>query len=345
MSGPVRLTDAVMPEVYFNYLTLDTTKQAKLFNSGLIRMDGLMGSRLSSGGVTFQTPFWGDLADTNDAEIGSDDPAKVITPDKVSASKHQYVRHYRTKAWSSADLVGELVGSDPMKRISSRTGAWWGRSMDRMAYATIKGFLADNAANDSGDMIHDVTAASGNWTINGESVAKSAMSPRVVLDAKQQMGDIADQLKKIHMHSQVYTNLQKQQLITFREPATAQIRIPFYLDYQVVIDDNMPVTDLGGGNLDFTSYLTADGILGYGENPPEIPVAVKREELQGNGAGIEILVTRRQFALSPYWFSFTNASVADEFPTNAELALAANWDRKATERRHIPFVAIKTRNG
>lgn len=344
MSGPVRLSDAITPEVYFNYLSLDTTKRVKLMNSGIIRPDAVMASRLSQGGVTFQTPFWGDLADTG-SSLGSDDPAKVLTPDKVSASKHQYVRQYRTKAWSSADLVGELVGSDPMKRISERTGAWWGREMDKIAFSTIKGFIADNVANDGGDMVHDATSESGNYTINGETVAKSAMSARVVLDAKQQMGELAgESLNKIMMHSQIYTNLQKQQLITFREPAGAMIKMPYYLDYQVIVSDTMPV-DVDNTDLIYTTYLSGDGVLGFGESPPDIPVEVKREPLQGNGAGIEILITRRQFALSPYWFSFTNNSVADEFPTNAELELAGNWDRKATERKHIPFVVIKTKNG
>lgn len=342
-SGPVRIVDAIVPDVFYNYLTLDTTKQAKLFNSGLIQMDSLMASRMSEGGVTFQTPFWGDLEDDG-SNIGSDDPARVMPVSKVEASKHQFVRHVRTKGWSAAKLTKELAGSDPMQRISARSGAWWGRELDKFGFSTIKGFLADNAANDSGDMIHDVTAASGNWTINGESVSKKAMSARTVLDAKNQLGDIADLLKKLYLHPNVYTELQKQQLITYVVPSDAKVKIPYYLDYQVVVDNNMPFS-VAGQDVTYTSYLSADGILGFGDKPVDQPVFVKQEDLQGNGVGVEILGTRRQFSLTPYWFSFTNNSVSDEFPTNADLELATNWDRKATERRHIPFVAIKTLNG
>jgi hypothetical protein len=343
-AGVVRLSDSITPEVYMNYLSLNTVQKVKLMQSGIIRQDAVMASRLTAGGVTFQTPFWGDLDDDGSA-IGSDDPSRVLTPSKLGASKHQFVRQFRTKAWSVAKLVEEVVGSDPMARITERTAPWWGREFDKLSFSTIKGFLADNIANDSGDMVYDVRAVAGTYTVNGESVNKSAMSARVVLDGKQQLGDDASEsLKKIMMHSVVYTNLQKQQLITFREPAGANIRIPMYLDYEVIVSDRMPV-EVDGADLIYTSYLSGADIMGFGENPPDIPVEVKREPLQGNGAGVEILVERRQFALSPYWFSFTNNTVSDEFPTTADLELAVNWDRKATERKQIPFVAIKTKNG
>lgn len=342
-NGVTRLSDAIVPDVFFNYMALDTTKQSKLFSSGMIQTDSLIASRLGTGGVAWQTPFWGDLEDDG-SNIGSDDPARVMPVSKIGSSKHQFVRHVRTKGWSAAKLTKELAGSDPMQRISTRTGAWWAREMDKFGFATIKGVLAGNIANNSSDMVHDVTAASGTYTINGESVSKKAMSARVVLDAKNQLGDIADLLNKIAMHSNVYTELQKQQLITFKEPAGAQVRIPYYLDYQVVVDDNMPYS-VNGNDVTYTSFLFADGIFGYGENPPDKPVFIKEEDLQGNGMGVEILGTRRQFALTPYWWSFTNHTVSDEFPTNADLELADNWSRKATERKHIPLVFIKTLNG
>lgn len=340
-TGTVRLMDAITPDVYFNYLTLDTTARAKLMGSGIVRSDPVMAQKLAGAGIAFQTPFWGDL-DDDGSSIGSDDPARVITPSKIRADKHQFVRQVRTKSWSSADLVRELVGSDPMKRIASLTGKWWGREFDVIGYATIEGFLADNVANDSADMVHDVTAAAGNHTVAGNTVANNVMSARVILDAKQQMGELAyETLSKIMMHSQVYTNLEKQNMITFVPSSDGRTRFPFYLGFAVIISDRMPV-QIVEGNPVYTSYLSGPDILGFGEHAVEIPVEVKREPGQGNGMGVETLYTRRQFALSPYWFTFTQNTVSDEFPTTADLRLAVNWDRKATERKHIPFVAIKT---
>ncbi|MER8814377.1 hypothetical protein [Mesorhizobium sp. M0965] len=39
---------------------------------------------------------------------------------------------------------------------------------------------------------------------------------------------------------------------------------------------------------------------------------------------------------------FLDASSAGEFATDAELALAANWDRTASSVKHMTFIALKT---
>ncbi len=111
-----------------------------------------------------------------------------------------------------------------------------------------------------------------------------------------------------------------------------------YLGYEVMVTDNMP---LSGGN--YTSYLCSKGIIGFTENPPDTPVEVYRRPDQGNGTGVDTLFTRRQFALHPYGFNWTDTTVAAPavFPTRANLELAANWTRPAAiERKHVPFVAI-----
>jgi hypothetical protein len=58
--------------------------------------------------------------------------------------------------------------------------------------------------------------------------------------------------------------------------------------------------------------------------------------------GAETIYTRRQFAIHPYGIKFTDASVGGEFPTNAELRLAANWDRVYAERKQIPMADLIT---
>lgn len=158
------------------------------------------------------------------------------------------------------------------------------------------------------------------------------------------MGDAAEKLQVLVMHSRLYTNLQKQQLIVFIPNAQGIINIPTYLGYQVVVSDTCPVKAVST-DLHYTSYLSMPGILGWAEKPPAVPVATQREELQGNGAGVEALITRRQFSMHPMGFTFLDGSTAGEFPTDAELQLAANWDRSYPERKQIPFVAMITKNG
>jgi len=325
-----QIEDIIVPEVYTAYMLKETMEKAGVFTSGLVKPDGMMSAMLAGGGHLFNHPFWGDLDNTGSTVV-TDQVADVITPGEITATKMRFVRQFRARAWSTADLAAELAGDDPMKRIVSRTAAYWAREFNRLTIATLNGVLADNIANDSADLVY--AAGVG---VSG-SAATDGINAEYVLEAKQMLGDAAEQLSIMVMHSRIYTNLQQQQLIVFIPNAEGRISIPTYLGYRVVVSDTVPV-NTGV----YTTYIAAPGIIGYGEKPPAKPVEVKREPLQGNGSGIETLVVRRQFALHPYGFDFTDASTAGQFATTAELETAANWNRKYPERKQVPLAVLRT---
>lgn len=179
----------------------------------------------------------------------------------------------------------------------------------------------------------------------GSTTPTADLDAENILSAKQTMGDESDALKLLMVHSVVYTNLQKQNLIDFIPASDSKIMIPYYLGYRLMQSDRCPVVSLGGSDFAFTSYLSAPGVLAFGESPPAIPVETERYPDQGNGAGVEALFTRRQFSLHPVGHTWKETSVALEFPSNAELADANNWERKFPERKQVPFVAIISKNG
>lgn len=335
-----RISDVIVPEVFGPYMLKETMVKADVFQSGLVVANPELAAKLAGGGTTFQAPVWNDLSDSNDAEIGSDNPAEVIVPDKIDSFKMQSRRQLRTKAWSTADLTAELAGDDPMQRIVSRVGEWWARAFNRITIATMNGIINANVANNSGDMVFVAGVGTG-----GSTTPTADLDATIVLDAKQTMGDRADFLKVIMMHSVVYTNLQKQNLIDFTPASDSKVMIPYYLGYRVIVSDTMPVTSLGGGNYAYTSYISAPGILAFGESPPDMPVEVERYAAQGNGMGVEALFTRRQFAMHPMGHNWKETSVVKQFPSNTELTLATNWERKFPERKQFPFVAVVSLNG
>lgn len=329
-----RLTDVIVPEVFFTYLQKDTMTKSAIFNSGAIRMDANMGAKLAGGGDTFQVPFWNDLADT-EANIGTDNPSDTATPLSVTAAKMRAIRQFRTQGWSDADLVAELAGSDPMTRIVGRAGAYWTRQFQTTLVSTLKGILADNTANDSGDMVYDITSETG---------SAAQVSADAIIETAQTMGDASDSLSLIVMHSRIYANLAKQNLIDFTENSEGNIRFPTYLGYRVIKDDGVQV-DTSGSDLHYWTYVMGPGAIGFAEHAPAVPVETDRLPTQGNGAGVEQLWTRRQYVMHPYGFDWLDGSVASQFPTNAEIAAAANWDRKYAERKQINIAALKTKNG
>jgi len=179
----------------------------------------------------------------------------------------------------------------------------------------------------------------------GSATAAELISAEAILDAAQTMGDASDALDTIIMHSVVYNRLAKQNLIDFIPDSEGRVRFPTYLGYRVVKDDGVK-TISGTNRTKYFTYLVGRNAICWSEAPtsPSPNIEVDRKPDQGNGFGGDILYSRRQFVLHPYGVKWTDTSVVGEFPTNAELATAANWDRVFAERKQIN-IAFLTTNG
>lgn len=331
----VRLSDAIVPEVFASYMTKDTMQKMAFYGAGIMRDDADMRKKLAGGGEMFNVPFWKDL-DDDEANTASDDPTSYATPKKLGSGKDIARRQIRTQAWASTKLVNELAGADPMKRISERVGAYWARQFDDYAIATVRGVVADNVASNSSDMINSIATDGA-----GAITSAELFSAEAVMDTAQTLGDAKEVIKLIVMHSVVSTRLDKLDLIDFRPDSTGKIMVPYYLNYRVLVSDKVPAI-AGTNRTTYHTYLFGPDALGWAESPVATPVEVDPDPLAADGMGVDNLVTRRQFACHPYGIKWTETSVAGNFPTNAELRLADNWSRVYPERKQIPFATLMT---
>ncbi len=259
-------------------------------------------------------------------------PGNDSSPLKLTTGQEVAIRHNRNQSWSSADLSGQLSGADPMSAIANRVAAYWARQEQRTTIATIQGIIADNIANDSGDMVKDVSTT-------GAIADSNRFSAEAFIDACQTLGDRQEDLAAIAVHSVIYTRMKKLNLIDFIPDSQGGDPIPTYQGRRVVVDDGMPVfTDT---NLKYSSYIFSAGVLAYGTGSPRVPTAVHRQELAGNGGGQEVLTQRRELILHPRGFKWLDASCAGQSPTNTELKAAANWDR-VFERKLCRIVELRT---
>lgn len=330
-----RISDVIVPEVFDGYMVKNTKQVMAFYNTGVLRPDADLGAKLAGGGRTFNVPFWRDLDDT-ESDTASDDPDSYATPGNVSASKDVALRQVRTRGWSTANLTAELAGSDPMARISSRVGDYWGRQFDDIAIDTARGVFADNIANDGGDMVHSVAA-----TAPGTS-ASNMISTVAIMEAAQTMGDAKRELKLIVMHSRVHTRLTQNDLIDFRPDSESDGWIDYFQGYRIHVSDRVPAYIDQYGNTVYHNYIFGENAFGWAEHSVEKPVEVESDASAGDGMGVETLWTRRQFALHPYGIKWTDSMVSGLFPTNAELRLADNWDRVYPERKMIPMALLIT---
>lgn len=308
-----QIKDVIVPEVFNPYVVQETTRLDAFVQAGIVQNDSSLDALASSGGILINMPYWNDL--DGDSEELSDNA--VLSVNKITAGQDAARLHMRGKAWGVNDLATALSGDDPMGVIASKVAKYWVGERSKMVFNSLKGIETTAASN-----VHDISAATG---------ADAIISVATALDAKQKLGDNASKLTGIAMHSAVYTKLQKDNQIEFIPASETQVRIPTYLGYRVIVDDQCPAT---GGV--YTTYLFGQGAFGLGNGAAPVPTETDRDSL----AGEDVLINRQHFVLHPRGIKWTEASVGGKTPTYAEVATAGNWS-KVYDTKNIRVVIFK----
>lgn len=353
-----KIADVIVPEIFTPYVIEKTAEKSAILQSGIAVANPKLNELVTAGGLTMNMPFWQDL--NGDDEVLSDQ--SPLTPGKIGADKDIACLLMRGKAWGANELAGALAGDDPMEAIADRVSDYWARREQKVLVSILQGAFA------SADMKDHV--------LDRSSVA---IDGNVVLDGKQLLGDNAETLQAIMMHSAVYTALQKQNLIqytTVQGPSGSPITIPTYLTYSVVVDDGMPMKGVYAASTDTTvtagkTYYTKSGDLytvvasptgnpstsSYYEKTGDVyttylfargsigrgegtPVSLTPTETDRDSlAGEDYLINRRAFVMHPMGIKWIGEA-AGVTPSNAELATGTNWKR-VYEPKNIGMVAIK----
>lgn len=340
-----RLTDAVIPEVYADFQAENTPEKTAFFESGVVVRNDMLDQKANTGGQEIQIPFWRDLDASVEPNASNDDPADMASPNKLGSGLQKARISYLNQGYSAADLVVELAGSNPMQRIRNRFGTYWQRQWQRRIIASAVGLLADNVANDDGDMVYDGSA--GLW------------SRQAFTSAVFTLGDAFGQLSAIAVHSLVYKQMVDADDIDFVPDSQGNLTLPTFMGQRVIVDDSMPATSAGDpATITTTAVLFGAGAFGYGEGNPLVPVEIERQARAGNGGGVETLWERKTWILHPFGYQFTGDDITnrantngrtgadtsvDEFsPLLADLRKAANWQR-VVDRKNVPiaFLQIK----
>lgn len=331
-----QIADVVIPEIYADYQAENSPEKTAFYQSGIVTRSPMLDEKANSGGTIINVPFWKDLDSSIEPNLSTDNPASSATPNKIGTGMQVARISNLNNGWSAADLTGELAGSDPMKRISARTGVYWNRQWQRRLIRSALGALADNVANDASDMISDISIEDG-----ATATATNVFSRSAFTSAAFTLGDAYEATSAIAVHSIVYKRMVDNNDIEFIKDSDGNMSIPTFLGRRVILDDGMPVVAGSISGFKYTSVLFGAGAFGYGVGKPHMPVEPEREAAQGDGGGVETLWERKTWILHPFGFQFTSASVAGQSPTLAELESAANWDR-VVDRKNVPLAFLVT---
>lgn len=333
----VQIADVIVPTEFSAYIVENSVEKSALVSSGIVARNAAIDEQLQAGADSFSVPFWKDLAD-DEANVVNDNPASLASARKLSSGKQIVRKSFLHSSWAAMNLASELSGSNALARIQDRAAAYWARQAQRRLIASLQGVLADNVANDAGDMVHDVSA---DMTLNTFSASH-------VIDAAGTLGDSLRDLTAIGMHSDIYKAALKADLIQTLPDSQGGF-IQTFRGLAILVDDGLPVGNAETDPMEpeiptYTTVLFGPGAVGYGMSDPRIAAGTEIENLPGagNGGGQQILHTRTNLAIHPLGFQWKEDSVAGDSPTIAELAIATNWDRVA-QRKNVPLAFLITR--
>jgi hypothetical protein len=317
-----KISDIIIPEVFNPYVIQESVRIDALVNCGIISTNPELDRLASAGGILINMPYFNEL--TGDDEILDD--KTPLTPDKITTGQDIARLHMRGKSWGVNDLAKALSGADPMAAIASQVAHFWAGKRQQVLFSSLKGIFSS------------ASMASNILDIGGTSGSTGMLNADTFIDAKQKLGDAAGKLTAIAMHSVTYSQLQKQNLIETIVDSESNIKIPYYMERRVIVDDSCPIELINGVNI-YSTYLFGEGAFGLGNGAAPVPTETDRNSLLGE----DILVNRQHFVLHPRGVKWTNSNVVKASPTNEEVALAANWER-VYDPKNIRIVQIKHHN-
>lgn len=344
--APVTLDNAFVHDVYLSYFAVDDVETTALYQSGVIANSELLNAVASQGGKQVTVPFWKDLDASIEPNYSNDDITDTIDIHGLDSGEQTARTVWVNQMFGAMQLVKELANSDPMARIRERFSTYWERQLAHRLTAQMTGVLADNVANDSSDMLVDISGGSGSAAVFNRDT---------FIDAAYQLGDHVENITAIAVHSMIMARMAKNDEIVYIPDSQGKLTIPTYMGRVVVTDDFLPKSGSGADTI-YTSILFGVGSVGFGGvqghvfgvgvGVPANPVVLLNETLArtGNGGGATAILERNTWLMHPFGFTWIESTIdSGEFsPTLSDLRLAKHWSR-VVDRKNVPLVFLKSK--
>jgi hypothetical protein len=327
------VADVIIPTEFEKYAIERTAELSAFGQCGIVESAPEFDEIAAGGGREVKMPFWKDLTATR--QLLSD--AASLTVNKITSDQDIARIQNDAQVWSVNHLAKVISGDDPMQAIVDLVGGYWARTDEGLIVSCLKGMFA--AASMSGNLL----------AIHSESIAGQTAATRLngstFVDACAKLGDRADRLTSVAMHSATEAALRKLDLIDFIPDSEGKSMLRSFQGRRVVVDDNLPTRAGSTDGTVYTTYLFGQGAFAKGS------AKLDSAALQGGFGteGVEIarvpldsdtvLINRRRYVLHPRGVKFNSAAVAGDSPTNAELETASNWTR-VWENKNVRIVAV-----
>lgn len=316
--------DLITNTQFLRYFALAMNDRSRLLKSGIVGVDAEIQARCNAAGFSgnfVKLPFFNVLATGAGHTEERIVEGTALTPDGITAAEDQAVITRRGKAFGATDLSAEISGEDPMQTIANQLADWWNVRKEAKLFATLKGVFADNVANDSSDLVLDITNEQGSAAI---------LDKGTINLAAQLLGDKKTELTAIAMNSAAETVLANMDMNAglYRASDNPAI-LSKYNGRDIFIDDNCGYTS---STKVAEIYLFGRGAVANAAVPTRVPFETGRDKLKGE----DFLVTRVSEIVHVRGIKW---NATDANPDNAKtgtkgqtgyiagLEDAGNWDR------------------
>ena len=318
---------ALIPEVVSEIALSVVVEKTALIQSGVAVPDyGRID--LTKGGDLIKIPFIPDFS--GDAEVL--DENNPLTPGSFAAEEDVGVVCRRGRAWAYTTIAEVATGKDINQIIGERLGRFWARVYDKSLLSVLKGALPDT---------HKIDFSQKEFGQPDVTID----IPKII-DAMGLVGDNADNFEIIIMHSKVYTDLLKNQLIQFPNSANTEqlVREGEFgrvLGRRIIVSDSVTAEtytlDDNSGNTE-TRYRYYTFIA----QPGAMYFAFQRELMTEEDK--DILAQKKYLVSTAHYVPHLkgvkwNSSILN--PSDAELAYPGNW-QKVWDDKAIRVVALIT---
>jgi hypothetical protein len=331
-----KLSDLIARPEFLAYQREDIYNNCKWIQSGAVVRNSALDAR--QGGVKVQVPFFKPI---NPTEVVIEDNSTwgaggYVEPEKITAGDQVMPILHRTFAYASSDIAALGSGTDPLAAVRS----YITRAVNKLRTTTLISQLNGVFG----------TALSGNAVDVSQAGAGAAeanfLSASSVIRAKHLLGERADELAIIAMHSDVYAYLQAVGALTFSTSALStggaitwggggvgltSDAVASFMGLRVVVDDMLAPTVNAGGADQYPVYLMTQGAVAEGVQQ-EMRIEADRNILSLQ----DVLQCNYHYGFHVMGTKYTGA----DNPANSVLATAGSWSLAYTERKMCDVVKI-----
>ena len=317
-----------------------------LIKSGAISPRQELASSMADqvGGNYLTTPLKGLINHTVPLNY---DGVTDITSETTQTYSHSRVVAGRAAAWTEKDFSYDITGGvDFMQNVAEQVSEYWDEIDQKTLISILNGvFSMTGTAEDEfvEEHTHDVSAVT-----NSEGVLGYMDATTLNTGMQKAAGDHKSEFSLCMMHSAVATHLENLKVLVYLKYNDANgierdLNIGTLNGRMVVVDDDMPIITEGSGASAVRKYVTyvfGRGAIEFTNCGAKVPYEMSRDP-KTNG-GQDTLYSRQRKCWSPYGISFTKSSMATLSPTDAELAMGANWELVHTGgSANVKYIAHK----